>query len=314
MKLSLILCGILNTRFSQCFLALHAGTAFSAVLLTTLVAAPGLGIVNTEFLADGCNLALGDVGIRSHHANIYEGARLGSLIDCLDKFRATVRIDGVVAAMIGDEHLLQIVALSDTDGDTEGKVFNCMNLGEVNADINAGGITGAMARENDLDPEDDTKTSGSSSLNVTYKTRIVVRDCINKGAVNVKKKGGGGIVGSMDMGSVLQSYNFGNLESDDADYVGGIAGQSKSIIRRSAADWRTGSLTWKRSRNSSSSPPPRLRYLAIRDCSSSSKLAPGSAVMQKKRSSAPFFPDHSSRSGTFAVMMTSRPFTGTARN
>lgn len=39
----------------------------------------------------------------------------------------------------------------------------------------------------------------------------------------------------MDMGSVLQSYNFGNLESDDADYVGGIAGQSKSIIRRSAA-------------------------------------------------------------------------------
>ena len=54
-----------------------------------------------------------------------------------------------------------------------------MNLGEVNADINAGGITGAMARENDLDPEDDTKTSGSSSLNVTYKTRIVVRDCIN---------------------------------------------------------------------------------------------------------------------------------------
>jgi hypothetical protein len=137
-----------------------------------------------------------------------------------------------------DNNLFEDVSDSDTDGDTEGKVFNCMNLGEVNADINAGGITGAMARENDLDPEDDTKTSGSSSLNVTYKTRIVVRDCINKGAVNVKKKGGGGIVGSMDMGSVLQSYNFGNLESDDADYVGGIAGQSKSIIRRSAAKCR----------------------------------------------------------------------------
>ena len=137
-----------------------------------------------------------------------------------------------------DNNLFEDVSDSDTDGDTEGKVFNCINLGEVNADINAGGITGAMARENDLDPEDDTKTSGSSSLNVTYKTRIVVRDCINKGAVNVKKKGGGGIVGSMDMGSVLQSYNFGNLESDDADYVGGIAGQSKSIIRRSAAKCR----------------------------------------------------------------------------
>ena len=134
--------------------------------------------------------------------------------------------------------LFEDVSDSDTDGDTEGKVFNCMNLGEVNADINAGGITGAMARENDLDPEDDTKTSGSSSLNVTYKTRVVVRGCTNKGAVNVKKKGGGGIVGSMDMGSVLQSYNFGNLESDGADYVGGIAGQSKSIIRGSAAKCR----------------------------------------------------------------------------
>ncbi|MFR4667346.1 MAG: hypothetical protein ACLT8A_11335 [Subdoligranulum sp.] len=41
----------------------------------------------------------------------------------------------------------------------------------------------------------------------------------------------------MDMGSVL-CCNFDNLESDDADYVGGIAGQSKSIIRRSAAKCR----------------------------------------------------------------------------
>ena len=75
------------------------------MLLATLVAAPGLGIIDTELLADGCNLTLGDVGIRSHHANIYEGASLGSLIDCLDKFRATVRIDSVVAAVIGRKTL-----------------------------------------------------------------------------------------------------------------------------------------------------------------------------------------------------------------
>ena len=42
-----------------------------------------------------------------------------------------------------DNNLFEDVSDSDTDGDTEGKVFNCMNLGEVNADINAGGITGA---------------------------------------------------------------------------------------------------------------------------------------------------------------------------
>lgn len=43
--------------------------------------------------------------------------------------------------------------------------------GTVNADLNAGGITGAMARENDLDPEDDYTTAGSESLNFTFKTR-----------------------------------------------------------------------------------------------------------------------------------------------
>ena len=71
-----------------------------------------------------------------------------------------------------NDDLFQDVSDSDTESDTEGKVFNCRNEGSVNADINAGGIAGAMARENDLDPEDDTKISGSSSLNVTYKSRI----------------------------------------------------------------------------------------------------------------------------------------------
>ena len=52
-------------------------------------------------------------------------------------------------------------------------MVTCLALNILSA-----GITGAMARENDLDTEDDTKTSGSSSLNVTYKTCFVVRDCI----------------------------------------------------------------------------------------------------------------------------------------
>ena len=138
----------------------------------------------------------------------------------------------------GSETLFEDVSDSDTDGDTEGKVFNCSNSGSVSADINAGGIAGAMARENDLDPEDDTKISGSSSLNATYKTRIVLRSCTNTGTVEVKKQCAGGIVGSMDMGSVLQCTNLADLTESDADYVGGIAGQSKSAIRQSSAKCR----------------------------------------------------------------------------
>lgn len=138
----------------------------------------------------------------------------------------------------GNSTLFEDVSDSDTEGDTEGKVFNCTNAGPVSADINAGGITGAMARENDLDPEDDTRISGSSSLNATYKSRIVLRSCSNTGTVTVKKQCAGGIVGSMDMGTVIQCTNFADLSEDTADYVGGIAGQSKSAIRQSSAKCR----------------------------------------------------------------------------
>ena len=137
-----------------------------------------------------------------------------------------------------DTDLFEDVSDEDTEGDTEGKVFNCINAGEIHADINAGGIAGAMARENDLDPEDDVKVAGSDSLNFTYKSRVVIRGCVNQGAVAGKKQCAGGIVGLMDMGSVLQCFNYADLESDDADYVGGIAGRSKAVIRSCAVKGR----------------------------------------------------------------------------
>lgn len=138
----------------------------------------------------------------------------------------------------GQGTLFEDVSDEDTDGDTEGKVCNCLNAGAVYADLNAGGITGAMARENDLDPEDDTRISGSSSLNVTYKTRVVVRGCTNQGCVQAQKQCAGGIVGSMDLGTVLQCCNTADLLLEDVDYVGGIAGQSKSILRNCASEGR----------------------------------------------------------------------------
>lgn len=142
------------------------------------------------------------------------------------------------AETAGQGTVFEDVSDEDTDGDTEGKVFNCLNAGAVYADLNAGGITGAMARENDLDPEDDTQISGSRSLNMTYKTRIVVRGCTNQGSVQVQKECAGGIVGSMELGSVLQSQNTADLLQEEVDYVGGIAGQSKSTIRQCAAKGR----------------------------------------------------------------------------
>ena len=72
------------------------------------------------------------------------------------------------------DDLVDDISDGDTDSDVEAKVSNCINSGSVYADINAGGITGAMARENDLDPEDDYTIAGSESLQLT-KTRVAPR-------------------------------------------------------------------------------------------------------------------------------------------
>ncbi|MGN0984145.1 MAG: hypothetical protein ACI4OI_04810 [Gemmiger sp.] len=134
-----------------------------------------------------------------------------------------------------DEDVVEDISDADTDSDTEGKIYNCVNAGTVQADLNAGGIAGAMAMENDLDPEDDVTVSGEVSANVTYRTRAVVRGCDNRGTVTAKKQCAGGIVGSMELGSVLECVNTGLLDAESAEYVGGIAGSSSKTVRGCAA-------------------------------------------------------------------------------
>ena len=119
----------------------------------------------------------------------------------------------------------------DTDEDTLGKVANCINHGNVSGDLNVGGITGTIAEENDLDVYQDAEVTGSVSLNATYKARAVIRNCMNKASISVNKQNAGGIVGSMMIGAVLDCMNLGNMDALNADYVGGIAGDSESIIR-----------------------------------------------------------------------------------
>ncbi len=136
------------------------------------------------------------------------------------------------------DDLYSDISDTDTESDTTGKVAYCVNHGTVDADINAGGITGAMARENDLDPEDDYHTTGSDSMNFKLKSRVVIRGCANYGEVTGKKQGFGGIVGNMEMGSVLSSWNYGSIIAADAIGVGGIAGSSKATIRESGAKCR----------------------------------------------------------------------------
>lgn len=124
----------------------------------------------------------------------------------------------------------------DTDADTAAKVENCVNYAKVDADRNAGGIAGAMAFENDLDPEDDIENStGRESLNATVNTRCVLTNCINQGMVTGKKDSVGGIAGMQKTGLLKKCQNYGPVQAPDVTCVGGIVGTSHSNVRESAA-------------------------------------------------------------------------------
>ncbi len=116
------------------------------------------------------------------------------------------------------------------DAATLGKVRGSTNYGAVEADLNVGGIAGAMSIEYELDPEDDQKQS-TSVLNRVYETKAIVQHCVNRGSITGKKNCIGGIVGEMDLGIVLSCEAYGSAKSETGSYIGGIAGLSSSNIR-----------------------------------------------------------------------------------
>ncbi len=130
---------------------------------------------------------------------------------------------------------LQDISDQDSDEMLTGKVESCLNLGDVLADLNAGGIAGAMAMENDLDILEDWQQQGEQSLNFESKLRAVLLQCVNHGAVTGRKQNAGGIVGWQSLGLVKGCTNTGKLDSTEADYVGGISGLSTGYIRANYA-------------------------------------------------------------------------------
>lgn len=127
------------------------------------------------------------------------------------------------------------VSEEDEEGASDGKADMSVNYGEIQGDVNVGGIAGAMAVEHDLDPEDDIDIQGDVSSDFDYSTKAVIRDCANYGNITGKKDGIGGIVGDVELGCVIASDAFGRVESTGGDYVGGIAGICRTLIRDSNA-------------------------------------------------------------------------------
>ncbi len=123
--------------------------------------------------------------------------------------------------------------ISDDSDNTpaQGRITQCTNTGVIRSDINGGGIVGMADTDVDIQSDFEVVSSGQVSLKYDRTKRATVIDCTNYGYVKVQNSNAGGIAGSMDIGAVLSSYNFGNVRTEDGDYAGGITGKSRYVIR-----------------------------------------------------------------------------------
>ena len=125
--------------------------------------------------------------------------------------------------------------LSEQEGE-QGRVISCANHGEVTGDANVGGVAGILATELGLDPEEDLDIQNDKLLSdTTAYIKATVRDCRNAGAVTAKNDCAGGIIGRGEVGAVLDCRNTGDVETTSGGQCGGVAGLSRTVIRRSYA-------------------------------------------------------------------------------
>lgn len=122
------------------------------------------------------------------------------------------------------------VSNKDNDNNKTGKISKCTNYANIIGDINVGGIVGSMALENDLNPEDDLEIIGKKSFDARYETKDVINSCINYGSINIKRNYAGGICGNQTTGLINNSINYGLLDCEEGNYIGGVVGKSVSNI------------------------------------------------------------------------------------
>lgn len=144
-------------------------------------------------------------------------------------------IGDLLDSQVSIDNIYRDVSREQIDKTTEGKVSHCKNFGLIEGDINVGGIAGAMAIEFKSDPEDDLNFMKNISANAIFQTSAIIQKCENSGPIIGKKNNVGGIVGSMDLGYILDAVATDLVESTDGGYVGGIAGRSYGPIVSSYA-------------------------------------------------------------------------------
>ena len=171
-------------------------------------------------------------------------AIMDSVNDMADSLSRIMRsIAGQISAMsatVGNASqnlggTIEDISDRDTAEILSGKVEKCTNSGAVLGDLNAGGVVGAIAYENRLDPENNLQIGGDNSMNFDTQLRAVILGCENSGSVTAKRQNVGGIVGWMALGLTKDCLSTGSIDAEDANYVGGVAGRSDGYVRRCSA-------------------------------------------------------------------------------
>ena len=145
----------------------------------------------------------------------------------MNQMQSMVGTVGNLEANIGMN--IEDVSREDKEEDIIGKVASCKNTGLVMGENAVGGIAGQMALEMMLS-ENDVEVNGDPTMSAEGTIRLVVRNCENYGAITGSKSYVGGIGGNMAQGAIIDCRNIGNLDSLNANYVGGVLGNCDTVI------------------------------------------------------------------------------------
>jgi len=132
------------------------------------------------------------------------------------------------------DEVIKDISEEDIEAIEQGRVDHCVNNGYVKGDIDIGGIGGSMCTDSE-DPEENAAGNLDGGFSDKYLLRNIILECVNRGQIESKKDGAGGVVGYMAHGIVARSESIGPVKSKEGSYAGGIAGQSFSIIKDSNA-------------------------------------------------------------------------------
>ncbi len=201
----------------------YAGTEQSAEALGNNVAAQLQSQNRTENIKEIANTV--DSGLQSMTNS------MNSAINQANQITDSISDD--LAIMSGDEELVEDISSLATAETMDGVISGCKNYGEIQGDLNVGGIAGTMNIEYDGDPEYDLDMTESANVTLRSTVNDVMIHCINYGTVTAKKNCAGGITGLQELGFIYDCEGYGQVTADTGSYLGGIVGKSAGTVEKS---------------------------------------------------------------------------------